>query len=39
MLKAVKKSHATLKCCWKGKVLFLTHAKASKRRDSGEPCI
>ncbi len=27
-----KRSRATLKCCWKGKVLLLIHAKGSKRK-------
>jgi hypothetical protein len=27
-----RKSHATLKCCWKGNVLLLTCAKVSKRK-------
>jgi hypothetical protein len=27
-----KRSHATLKCCWKEKVLLSTHAKGSKQK-------
>ncbi len=27
--------HATLRCCWKGKVLLLTCIKASKRKGHG----
>ncbi len=30
--KGGKRSHATLKCCWKGNVLLLTGAKVSRRK-------
>jgi len=33
--KGDKRSHATLRCCWKGKVLLLTCIKASKRKGHG----
>jgi hypothetical protein len=32
-VKASRRSQVTLKCCWKWKVLLLTRAKASKRKE------
>jgi len=30
--KGGKRLHVALRCCWKGKVLLLTHIKASKKK-------
>jgi hypothetical protein len=32
-----KKSHATLRCCWKQNVLLLTRAKFQERGDVDQP--